>query len=140
MDFNAINLKEQEEVETMDDGSVERVSTPKALRRFTWASIAYIPVGTYTTLGLIGYIPYTAADRWSIWLQTILLALVVRTAIPLRISMPVLAVLMVTALLFGPTVFIYINAWFSGTGQLDVEVLEFVTQDTNEYLESHELF
>lgn len=140
MNSDTMKVKEHEEIEIMDDGSVERVSPPTAMRWFTIASIGYLPVSAYTVLGLIGYIPYTVSDKWTIWLQTLLLVVVVRFAIPLRITPPVLLVLMLTALLFGPTAFVYFDAWVSGTGTIDVDVLEFVTQDTNEYLRTHERF
>lgn len=135
-----MKINDPEEIELMDDGSVERVSNPKALRWFTIASIGYLPVSAYTVLGLIGYIPYNTPDKWTIWLQTLLLAVVIRFAISLRITPPVLLVLMLTALLFGPTAFIYFDAWISGTHTLDVNVLEFVTQDVNEYFRTHERF
>jgi hypothetical protein len=140
MHSEKIEMEEEEQVEIMDDGKVERVSSPKALTKFWIASGLYLPVGAYTAFGLIGYLPFTQGYKWMIWAQTILLVWVVRQALPLRISPPVLLALMLTALFFGPTVFVYFDAWASGTGNLDVDVLEFVTQDTKEYLQTHERF
>ena len=133
-------MKEHEGLEMMDDGTVERVSDPKMLRWFTVFSAVYLPLSTYIALGLIGYIPFSQGQKWTIWVQTLLLVGVVRFAIPLRISSPVLLALILTAALFGPTAFVYFDAWISGTGTLDMNVLEFVTQDTREYLETHERY